>query len=301
MKLHTRLSALLLGAWFGFGGLVRPDGQGPLAGRADATLGFPVAVAHAQDIAGLIESLTKSDDFRVRVLAAAALGKSREAAARAPLEKALSSDAHPSVRGTAAAALAALGDVKSVEALRVASESDAVPAVRSASASALGKLARKAAAASKSSKAKVLVKLGAMSNKSGVRGVEFEKVLNGATREQAGRLSGVEIVPEGADEQAMAAAKKLPLLVIDGVIRTLSPSSSSSGLIYSAKVEYVIKKQASIKGTVKGAAQAEGSSDIARDDKRLQSLQEAAIVGAIESALRGAPEALALASKLPPV
>lgn len=283
MKLHARLSALFIGAWLSLGGYGAVTGHG-LAQVSAATV----------DVATTIGHLTKSDDFRVRVQAAITLGKSASDEARGPLEKALGGDAHPAVRAASAAALGALGNKLAIDALKGASQRDADASVRSAATRALGKLD---ASAKADRKPKFLLKLGNVTNRSGTGGAALEKMAQGLTREQIARMPGVEVVPEGADEKALAASLKVPVVVLDGVIRTLSPSASSSTLTYSAKVEYIIKKQTSLKGTVKGAAQAEGAADTARDERRLQSLQEAALAGAIESALKAAPEALALASE----
>jgi hypothetical protein len=261
-------------------------------------------VSFAREISEVIEDLAKGEDFRLRVSAALVLGKSGESRVREPLEKALADDSHPAVRAAAAAALGAFGDPQSLDVLRKAAKSDASQSVRSASATAASKISGGkeatgggAASEAPSKSAKVLVKIGKMTNRTTVRGKELATVLHGATRDQAAKLPGVEVLPEDSDAKATGDARKLPVVVLDGTISTLTPSASGSSLVYSAKVEFVIKREASLKGSVSGAAQAQDSADAATDAKRLASLQDAALTGAVESALRGAPQAIEIAAK----
>ena len=241
----------------------------------------------------LASDLAHGDDFRIRVSAALALGKSGDRGARGILETALESDPHPAVRAAAAAALGALGDPAAVDALRRAKQSDGEPAVRSSAKVALGKLGGADAA---HAKPKVLVKMGKMTNRTSVRGGDLASILGGATRERASHLAGVEVLGDDVDPRVAATERRLPVLVIDGAIAKLSHASSGSSLMMSAKVEYVIKRESSLKASVSGAAQAEGTTDSIKDEKRMNALQEAALAGAVESALR-APEALLAAAK----
>lgn len=241
----------------------------------------------------LAADLAHGDDFRIRVSAALAIGKSGDRSSRGILETALESDPHPAVRASAAAALGALGDPGAIEALRRAKQSDADPAVRSSAKVALAKVGHVEAA---TVKAKVLVKLGKMTNRTTVRGGDLASILGGATRERASRLAGVEVLGDDVDPRVAATERRLPVLVIDGAISKLSHAATGASLLMSAKVEYVIKREASLKASVTGAAQAEGTTDSMKDEKRMNALQEAALAGAVESALR-APEALLAAAK----
>jgi hypothetical protein len=45
----------------------------------------------------------------------------------------------------------------------------------------------------------------------------------------------------------------------------------------------------SLKATMSGSAQAEGSASLLKDERRFVALQEAALDGAVESAMKGAP------------
>jgi hypothetical protein len=251
--------------------------------------------ALAREIREVVEDLAKGEDFRLRVSAALALGKSGDPSVRGPLEKALSEDSHPAVRTAAAAALGALGDADAIPALKRATQNDSSASVRSAATSSLAKLGSSDGGSAKPSKARVLVKLGKMTNRSNVRGTELATVLQGAAREHAGRLAGVEVLPEDKDAKTASAERKLPVFTLDGTIAKVERSSSGSSTVISARVEFVIKKDSSLKGSVSGAAQGQETADA--DSRRLASLQEAVVSRAVESALRGAPEALAMASK----
>lgn len=251
-----------------------------------------VPAAEARGTREIAEDLQKGEDFRLRVSAALALGKSGDPAARSPLEKALTEDPHPMVRAAAAAALAALGDGAARTALERAAAGDAASSVKTAATAALEKLARGRSAA----KAKVLIKIGKMENRTGVRGTKLATVLEGATRERARQLPGVEVLADDADPKAAAASRKLPVLVIDGTVRKLAHAASGPSLVMSAQVEYVLKKESSLKASVSGSAQAQGEVDAATDTSRLENLQDAALAGAVESALRS-PDALVLAAK----
>ncbi len=255
-------------------------------------LALSSAGAAARGPRELIDDLRKGDDFRLRTSAALSLGKSGSRDAREPLEVALSDDAHPMVRAAAAAALGALGDPSAIPALEKAASHDAASAVKSAAAKAVERLKKRKA---KPTAPKVLLKLGKMENRSGVRGDALARVLSGATRERASSLPGVEVLGDDSDPKAVASARKLPVLVVDGSVKSVAQSAGSSGVVMSAKVEFVLKKESALKASVSGSAQALGDGD-PRDAKRLENLQEAAITGAVESALKN-PDALVLAAR----
>src|SRR5262245_13790554 len=91
-------------------------------------LGAAMPVSTADDSTAF-RDLATGTDFRLRVAAALALGKSTSPGARAALEKALG-DAHPAVRAAAAAALGALGDGRSIPALKAALAGEAAANVK---------------------------------------------------------------------------------------------------------------------------------------------------------------------------
>ena len=93
-----------------------------MRGRALGVLVIAIAAAigpsaRADDTSMAKRDVVVAEDFRVRVTAALALGRSRDVTVRPLLERALS-DANAAVRTAAAAALGVLGDVGAVAALQ---------------------------------------------------------------------------------------------------------------------------------------------------------------------------------------
>jgi len=261
-----------------------------------------VSVSTADDMGSVAAELAKATDFRVRVSAALALGQSRHPRAPGALVKALD-DGHPAVRAAAAAAIAALGQLDKKSALaalpilrqRVARER--APSVRTqmgATIQTLEALEADQAAADKPRAPKVLVKLGHLQNMTGVRGTQLSAVFRGATRTHAGALPGVEVLGETTEAAGEITTRRLPQLVLDGVVMRLVRASEGERVTVSAEVEYVFRKmpEHALRGSIKGAAKAQGSSGALADRVRVAVLEDQALQGAVESAMRGAPEAM---------
>ncbi len=87
------------------------------------------SVSTAQDFSALKKDLASGSDFRLRVGAALALGRTHAHAAVEPLVAALD-DPSPAVRVAAAAALGALGQKEASDALRIHVGRETSPAVR---------------------------------------------------------------------------------------------------------------------------------------------------------------------------
>lgn len=242
-----------------------------------ASLALP---AIAKDTSEVVNDLKTGEDFRLRSSAALALGKMKDPSVRPALERALGSDPHAAVRASAASALGALGDASAIDALRKASANDENESVRKAAASAIAKLE------TKKKPTKVLVRIGKMQNKTGIGGSKMETMLASATRDRAARLSGVEVIT-GDDD------RKLPVVVIEGTVAKLAQSDAGSEVSVSAEVQYVVKRESALKVSVSGRAKAQGDGG---DVSRIESLQEAALAGAVDSALRD-PAALLAAAK----
>lgn len=244
----------------------------------------------ADDIARASEDLRGGGDFRLRVSAALALGKSKNALARGPLETQLAKDDQETVRAASAAALGALGDPAAMPALERALTEDKSSSVKATAAASLEKL-RVSRAAPSAGKARVLVKLGKMLNKSSAKGADLVGRFKGATRAEAQKIPGVEVLDDGADARAAGKSRGLPVLVLDGTLRTLAPRSKG---VIGAEVEYVVKREEALKGSVKGKGAVEDGAD-SRDAGREKEVQDQALAAAVESALKGAP-AVILAS-----
>jgi len=248
----------------------------------------PVAVSTADDVTSLGRALESASDFRVRVNAALTLGKTHSPAALAPLVNALD-DSQPAVRAAAAAAIGALGQPGGVAALRSRLTREKVLSVRSEIGTAVeilsgGRLG--------SGGARYFIQLGIMRNNTGVRGSELVETFRGVTRERASVLPGVVVLTEEGVQ--VAQAQKTPMAVMDGVVNRLARASRGSNLAVSAQVEYVVRRapDQSLRGTVSGAAEALGSAAIAGDKRRVAELENEALQGAVDSALKGAPTLL---------
>jgi hypothetical protein len=243
--------------------------------------------------------LANAGDFRVRVGAALYLGKAKPPGARVALEKSLD-DPHPAVRAAAAAALASLGDAAATPALNrhLSTEpSSAVKAQLRASVDALAALARGDEAPQASlDHARYVVQLGNMKNATNVRGEALGSVMRSATKARAASLKGA-VVVDGPDARTVqkASDKKIPVLLLDGTITRLAQSSSNGNVTFQAQVEFSIRKvpQQTLQGTFSGAATTIDSAQALTNQGRLMELQNRAVDGAVESAMRGADRGLA--------
>lgn len=253
-----------------------------------------VPTGAAQDFSAAFRDLATGSDFRLRATAALALGKAKTPGARAALEKALG-DAHPSVRAAAAAALGANGDAGSVAALKAAAAKETAPAVKAQIEATMKRLA----APKTASKARFLVAIGKMENKSGVNGPAITSHLKASTRMQLAQIPGAEVLADGTDINTEGKSRGLPVFALDGSLTRLTKGHSGSDISYSAKVEYLIRQvpDQSLKGTVSGAAQALASVSMLKGERELAQLQAEAVSAAVETAMKGAPPALEAATK----
>jgi HEAT repeats len=250
-----------------------------------------VPVSTADDLSSLSRDVASGADFRLRVGAALSLGKSKSRAALAPLVAALD-DPSPAVRVAAAAALGVLGHKDAIEALRTHLTSESSQVVRSQLKGAIEKL--QGGREGDERAARVLVKLGQLKNLTGVRGLQLIEVFRGATRANASALPGVEVLSDATEGKHESEARKLPLLVLDGVVNQLAQGSSGTQVTVSAQVEFVFRKmpEHALTGSITGAARARDSSKILQDQTLVAQLENQALQGAVESAMRGAPEVM---------
>jgi hypothetical protein len=248
------------------------------------------SVSTAQDFGTMKRDLASGGDFRLRVSAALALGRTHSRAAVEPLTNALE-DTSPAVRAAAAAALGALGQRDAAEPIRQHLAGEASPLVRAQLESALAKL--EVAQRANQAGAKVLVKVGELKNLTGSHGDRLAATFRGATRARAAALPGVEVLGDAAEARAEAAARKLPVLVLDGVLNRLAQGAQGEQLMVSAQVEYVFRKmpEHALTGSVRGTARALDNA-VRGDQSRVAQLEVQAVEGAVESAMRGAPDVM---------
>jgi hypothetical protein len=259
-------------------------------------------VSAADDVGAVTSELGSAPDFRVRVGAALALGKAHDERSVNALARALD-DRHPAVRAAAAAAIGATGDRAALPALRRRQVRERASMVRAQIASTIAALEPAAPAAAPGA-ARVLVKLGQMQNLAGARGAQLRDVFRGATRARASALPGVEVLGDASEALGEGALRQLPVLLLDGVVIRLRRGSEAGRVIVSAEVEYVFRKtpEHALKASFAGSAKALGGAQAPTDGARVALLEEQALRGAVESAMRGAPEVMlqALRSDDPP-
>ena len=253
---------------------------------AAALCGAP-RLALAQDGNGALHDLTDSGDFRVRVSAALYLGCTHPAGARGALEHALS-DAHPAVRVAAASALGSLGEPSASVDAQLQSSIDQLrrgdPAEPSGGAG--GKLGPNV---------RYVVRLGAMRNPSGVRGEDLRRVLQSAARSRARAIHGMAVVDADAALLAQAVRRHLPVLTLDGSVMQVNESRVEGSVQVQARVEFAVRREQTLKGTLSGAATTFGTGQTLSDQGRRR-LQDDAVDGAVQSALRGADQGLMIAA-----
>src|SRR5262249_54182545 len=134
-----------------------------------------------------------------------------------------------------------------------------------------------------------VVKLGTMSNGSGVRGEELRHVLRDAARSRAVAIRGAAIVDGDNALLRQAAQRHLPVITLDGNLIQLTESQVADTLQVQAKVEFALRRDQTIKGTLSGGATSFGSGPTISEQGR-RKLQDEAIDGAVQSALRGADQ-----------
>ncbi len=242
----------------------------------------------------LAERLQNGADFRVRVQAALELGKSRSAAARRPLERGLEDD-NAAVRAAAAAGLKVLGDPAALDALK-RRKNDSSDAVRSQILASIAAL--EGVRDQPKEQIDVLIEIGPIKNgASGGKTVaqDLEKLF----RDKLQQLPGVEVLDEGASSKSEGKARKLPVVKVTGRLSKLDESREGSSVVYSVRVEFVVHKmpESAITSTVSGTARASASATTARDQRKREALRQEALLAAVDSALRRAPDALRAATQ----
>lgn len=230
-------------------------------------------------------------DFRIRVGAALRLGKSGDPSVRPALEKALS-DPHPAVRGAAAAALLALGDKAALPALEKQEAQETAPAVKTQLASTIQKLrAGDVPQGPKLEGAQLVIQIGTMRNATAVRGAEVELMLRSATRSKARTLPKVAVL-DASDTALLQQARerRLPVLALDGTLTQLSQRQTAGTVSCVAQVEFTVRgaHDQTLKGTLSGSATSMESARALSSASKVAAMQQQAIEGAVESALKGA-------------
>ncbi len=267
------------------------------------TLFQGLPAAGAPPIADLVQKLSQSSDFRVRVQAALELGKARSRESCVALEAGLD-DENAAVRAASAAALKVQADPAAMSAL-VEHENDSSAAVRAQIQSSLASLRAAEASASKPViKTELIVQVGKIrSGAASTSGAVLEDVARTSKRKLR-ELPGVAVVEaderdERHSSKTPAAHGALPVVMMTGRVKKLEESREGKSVVCLASIEFVLHRMPgeTIKGVVSGSARASGSADELADATALADLRRTALEAAIDGAMRGAPEALRAAAQ----
>lgn len=252
-------------------------------------------MANAEDTSNAKRDVVNAADFRVRMTAALALGKSRDVTARPVLEQALA-DSNPAVRTAAAAALNVLGDINAIAALQRQLGSEAAPSVKSQLTATLASLNRVATLQG----VQLVLEIGSMKNATSVRGEGLALVLRASMLAKARSMNNV-VVADASDIALLqrAASKHVPVLALDGTVLSLTQTQNGQATQFSAQVEFSMRRipDQTLKGVLSGRATSMGQGPTATQARVVAVLQDQAVEGAVESALRGADQPLLLAAK----
>jgi hypothetical protein len=117
--------------------------------------------------------------------------------------------------------------------------------------------------------------------------------MRAAARAQAASLPGALVI-----EGDTPSAGTMPVLLLDGQLTRLAQASAGGTLRVEAQVEFSVRRipQQTLKGTLSGTATSMESARTITTGRVLE-LQNAAVGGAVESAMRGADHGLTLAAK----
>jgi hypothetical protein len=257
----------------------------------------------AQDSGTAIRELADSNDFRVRVTAALVLGRTRPPGAREALERALT-DPHPAVRIAVTTALGALGDQDSLPALERRLRSEPSPGVAAQIRTTIDNLRRGPPSEPDDDSdsqqlpagVRYVVKLGTMRNLAGVRGEDLRRVLREATRARAKELKDAAVLETDSPLLAQAARRHLPVVTLDGNVTQLLESRVATSMQVQAHVEFTVRRDQTLRGTLSGGATTSGSGPSITEEGRRR-LEDEAVDGAVQSALRGADQGLMIAAR----
>ena len=249
--------------------------------------------ALAQDLSIPKRDIVSATDFRVRMASALALGRSHDPQARSLLEQALS-DTNAAVRTAAAAGLGALGDGDAVPALERAKTHEVSDSARAQMNTTIENLKRTTTLAG----VQLVVQIGTMRNSTATRGTDVADVLRSAAMSRARNMHNIAVAqPTDQAMLARAAGAHVPVILLDGTVTKLTQNASGSNVTCQAEVEFVVRKipDQSLRSTLQGSAAAMGSGTTSI--RGMTSLQDQAIGGAVESALRNADQGLVLAAR----
>jgi hypothetical protein len=156
------------------------------------------------------------------------------------------------------------------------------------------------AAANAPPRGKWIVEFGTMRNATTVRGDQLAQVLRSSAAARAATIPGAVVVPDATSAAREAQTQRIPVFLFDGQVTRLARQAQSGGQIgISAAVEFTVRKvpEHVLKASLTGAATSIGTVASVTTPQRMSALEDQAVDGAVESALRGADRGLALAAQ----
>ena len=139
--------------------------------------------------------------------------------------------------------------------------------------------------------AKFVVQLGNMRNLTSVRGADLGQVLRTSVEEKAASIRGAVVVGDAQGAARASSENHVPLLVLDGSLVRLAEQAQGNGTVgYSARVEFSLRKspEQTLRASLSGAATSIGTANSLVNQSRVSQLQDQAVDGAVESAMRNA-------------
>jgi hypothetical protein len=121
-------------------------------------------------------------------------------------------------------------------------------------------------------------------------------ILHDATRTRAKELKEAAVLEGDSPLFAVATRRHLPVVTLDGNVTQLLESRVANSVTVQAHVEFTVRRDQTLRGTLSGGATTSGSGATITDDDR-RHLEDEAIDGAVQSALRGAEQGLMIAAR----
>ncbi|MBI2894597.1 MAG: HEAT repeat domain-containing protein [Deltaproteobacteria bacterium] len=236
-------------------------------------------------------SLLGNHDFRVRVQACLSLGRVGGSGARVPLERALRDD-QPAVRAAAAVSLARLGDRAALPALR-RTQMDSATVVRQQIDLAIRALSRLAPDEVDWNAIRVAIGVGAMANRSQVRGDELRQRLRDVILGELRAAGTVVITPGAPDARFLqeVGRRRVERYFLEGTVAHMSRQSTSRTQSVRCEISLMVLSDPGreLRMLLNGAATAEESRDnfnVARERRMQDQALEGAVRGAFSRLLR---------------
>lgn len=277
-------------------------------------LGSVAGPTSAEDQAALVRLLRNSEDFRVRVQAAFALGRLADARSEPALENALR-DTAPAVRAAAADALGRLHQPTAITALQQALN-DPSAAVRQQAGRAIEQLMAldeaqavtlpvmlsQPAATSHADldNARYVVMVGSIENRSGYLGSAMATRMRYEVEQNLKRIQGVAAIDNShgitAELSNELTRRRLPVMRLDGNLTRVRTEARAPAISVRCEVSLLLMEEPEriMRSMMNGAAT--GTDELRRSDNRQQvHLAEQALAGAVRSALSNASRAFSQA------